>query len=183
MKLCGHTQKTKCTQVTVVDSRLHLAGIPANFTGNASTIIPTAPFPGNTSVDDIARIIHNTLAPMVRIPSQELKKAALLALTVLPHRVPVFPFDMTEMYSRRPTVFQVNNFSKLPIYDIDFGSGKPVTVIPHNLSDPILIWPAHPSRGGLEIYFSGILARTIGKLKEEDPWLQEMKHYGLSSHE
>jgi hypothetical protein len=178
MKLYGHTQETKCTQVSVVDSRLHLAGIPATFTGNASTIIPTAPFPGNASVDDIAQIIHNTITPMLEIPSEELKKAILLALTVFPHRVPVFPFDMTKMYSKRPTVFQINNFSKLPIYDVDFGSGKPVSVIPHNLSDPILIWPAHPSKGGVEVYFSGILARTIGKLREGDSWLQEMKQYG-----
>lgn len=56
---------------------------------------------------------------------------------------------------------------------------KSVTVVPHNLIDPILIWPAHSSKGGVEVYFTGILARAIDKLKEEDPWLQEMKQYML----
>jgi len=60
---------------------------------------------------------------------------------------------------------------------VDFGLGKPVSVIPHDLRDQVLIWPAPPAKGGIEVYFSGITARRIRKLKEGDVWLQEMKQY------
>ena len=93
------------------------------------------------------------------------------------HKLPLFAFDVTEMLSKRPTIAHINNFSKLRIYDIDFGSGKPVSVIPHNLSDQVLIWPALPVKGGLEVYFSVIPALRIRKLKEGDAWLKEMMQY------
>jgi hypothetical protein len=177
MELYGHTMNSKCIQVSVVDYRSRLANIPATFTGNASATIPTSPFPGDASVNDVARTIHDTLAPMLKVPSRALEEAMRMSLNVMPHKLPIFPFDITGMYSRRPTVFYINNFSKLPIYDIDFGAGKPTTAIPHNLTDPILIWPAHPSKGGVEIYFSGILARTIKRLEEDDPWLKKLNQH------
>jgi hypothetical protein len=59
----------------------------------------------------------------------------------------------------------VKNFSKLHIYDIDFGSGLPVKVIPHNLSDQVVIWPAPPAVGGVEVYFSGIPIRYVSLLQ------------------
>ena len=81
------------------------------------------------------------------------------------------------MHSKIPTVIHINNFTNLHIYDIDFGSGKPISVIPHDLGDQVLIWPANPKKGGMEIYFSGRPAQIINKMKKEDPWFQEMKQY------
>lgn len=161
----------------MVNIRNHLADIPSTFVGNASAIIPTPPFSASTSIDEIAKIIHQTLKPIRETPSQELKKFMSLSVNVMNHKLPLFPFNVTEMYSKRPTVVHINNFSKLHIYDIDFGSGEPVSVIPHNLPDQVLIWPAPPAKGGVEVYFSGIPARIIRKLKEGDSWLQEMKRY------
>jgi len=73
------------------------------------------------------------------------------------------PFKLPDMHAKKPTVAYINNFSKLPIYDLDFGSGKPQFVIPHNLYDQVVIWPAYPEKGGVEVYFSGIPARIIKK--------------------
>jgi len=62
----------------------------------------------------------------------------------------------------------------LPVYDLDFGSGKPQFVIPHDLLDQVLIWPAHPDKGGVDVYFSGIPARVIQKLKIDRSFLQDL---------
>jgi hypothetical protein len=177
MKLYNHSENTKCIQVTVVNIRKRLADIPSAFVGNASAPIPTPPFSASASIDKVARIIHQSLEPIRQTRSQELTKLVSLAVNVLNHRLPLFPFDVTKMLSKRPTVIHINNVSKLHIYDIDFGSGKPVSVIPHNLSDPVLIWPAPRAKGGVEVYFSGIPARRIRKLKEGDSWFQEMNQY------
>ena len=177
MELFKHDKKTKCKQVTVADIRNHLEGTPSNFVGNASTFITTPSFLPSASVDEIAKIIHQTLEPIRQTPSQELKEIMTMSMNLMHHKLLVFPFDFAELHSKKPTVIHINNFSRLHIYDIDFGSGKPVSVIPHDLGDQVLIWPAHPNKGGIEIYFAGMPARRIQKLNEENSWIQEMKQY------
>ncbi|KYK20049.1 hypothetical protein AYK25_09160 [Thermoplasmatales archaeon SM1-50] len=181
MKLFEHDEKTKCKQVTVANIRNRLEGIPTNFVGNASTFITTPLFLAGASVDEIAKIIHQTLEPIRQTPSQKIKEIMTMSMNLMHHKLLVFPFDFTKIHSKKPTVIHINNFSRLPIYDIDFGSGKPVSVIPHDLGDQVLIWPAHPDKGGWEIYFAGMPARIIHKLKEEDSWLREMKQYSSRS--
>jgi hypothetical protein len=178
INLYEHDDATKLNQVTVVNLRDHLAGIPSTFAGNASAFITTPSFPAGTDSNEIARTIYQTLEPVRQTNSKELEKYISLSLNVLHYKLPIFPFNITEMYSKRPTVIYINNFSRLHIYDIDFGPGRPVSVIPHDLSDPVLIWPASPAKGGVEVYFSNIHARRIGKLREGDAWLREMKQYG-----
>ncbi len=39
-------------------------------------------------------------------------------------------------------------------------SARPVRVIPHDLPDPLLIWPAPPDRGGVEGYLNA--ATSLG---------------------
>lgn len=50
----------------------------------------------------------------------------------------------------RIPVHQLNNQSKLPVYDVDFGAGKPLRVIPQDIGDNILFFPARD--GGIEVY-------------------------------
>jgi hypothetical protein len=177
IKLFQHNEKTKCKQVTVTNIRNRLEGIPSTFVGNASTFVTTPSFLANISVKEITKIIHQTLEPIRQTPSQEIKKIMMLSLNLMHHKLLVFPFDFTELHSKKPTVIHVNNFLNLPIYEIDFGLGKPLVVIPHDLGDQVLIWPTHPNKGGLEIYFAGVPARLIRKLSQEDSWIQEMKQY------
>ncbi len=94
------------------------------------------------------------------------------------HRLPYAPVDIAGINAKKPTMAYINNFSKLPIYDLDFGSGKPEFVIPHDLLDQVVIWPAHPDKGRVEVYFSGIPARMIDKLKKEDSWLLPRHAHG-----
>ncbi len=44
----------------------------------------------------------------------------------------------------------LNNQSKLPVYEVDFGTGKPLRVIPQDVGDNILFFPSRD--GGMEIY-------------------------------
>jgi hypothetical protein len=177
MKLYKHDEKTKCIQVSVVNIRNRLEGIPPNFVGNASTFVTTPPFLAGATIDEIAKIIHQTLEPIRKTPSQGLKKLMSMSINLMIHKLLILPFNITELHSKKPTVIHINNFSKLHIYDIDFGSGMPVSVIPHDLGDQVLFWPAHPTKGGVEIYFAGMPAHIIHKLEKGDPWLLEMKQY------
>lgn len=177
LKLFNHSEKTTCVQVTVANLRNRLTEIPSTFVGNASSIVATPNFSAGASLEEIAGIIHRTLQPLRETSLEELRNIVSLSIQAMKLKLPVLPFDFTEMYSKKPTVFYINNFSKFHIYDLDFGFRKPVSIIPHNLSDQVLIWPAHPAKGGVEVYFSGIPARMIRKMKKDDPWFQEMKQY------
>ncbi len=46
----------------------------------------------------------------------------------------VSPED-TKMHSKQSTIYPINNSSYLYIYDIDFGTSQPVSVILHDLGD------------------------------------------------
>ena len=175
--LYEHDAKIKCKQVTVANVRNRLKDVPSNFVGNASTFVTTPYFSASVTIDEMAKIIHQTIEPIRQTPSQELKKMMTLSMNLMHHKLLVFPFDFTKMHSKKPTVIHINNFSSLPIYDIDFGSGTPLMVIPHDLGDQVLIWPANPKKEGLEIYFAGMPARKIRKLHEDNSWLQDLKQY------
>lgn len=176
IKLLHHTDTTECMQLNVMNARGHLKGIPQDFVGNASTMARTRAFTAGTSIEDIAGIIHESLIPMLETPSEKTGEFIKLSMSAIAAKLPLAPFDIIRMYAKSPAIFHINNFSKLPVYDVDFGSGRPLSVIPHNLSDQILIWPA-TEKGGVEVYFSGPLAKKLKALKPTDPWLQEMKSY------
>jgi hypothetical protein len=176
--LYNHSEETRCSQVTVVNNRGRVPGVPSTFVGNASSTIATPSFTAGASIADIAEIIHLTLKPIRQKPSLQLEKLLLLSLNVMKHKLPYAPFNVTGMVTRKPTVAYINNFARLHIYDIDFGFGRPAYVIPHDLSDQVVIWPAHPDKGGVEVYFSGLPNRMINKLKKEDTWLAPSHAHG-----
>ena len=91
------------------------------------------------------------------------------------------PYDVAAMHAARPTLTYVNNFWALPIYDVDFGEEGapvlPVAAIPHALPDPVLLWPAPPDQGGVEVYFAGRHARALRRLPKDDPWWTELRQF------
>ena len=93
--------------------------------------------------------------------------------------LPYTSMDMSGIHLKQPLSFYNNNFSRLPVYSVDFGQGEPIMVIPHNLTNhQMLIWPVSSSvSDGVEIYFSGNFAKLVNKLEEDDPWLLMMKKY------
>lgn len=166
--------KTLCVHVTVIDIRKRLSNIPPEFAGNAAFSVLTPGIRADANTGEIAHAIHHSLSPVLTSGSAELHRLVSLAIDLVFRRIYFIPFDINKMHAKKPSTFYMNNFSKLPIYDVDFGTGKPVAVIPHNLPDPILIWPAPPSKGGVEVYFTGVIARTIHKLPAQNSWLEQL---------
>ena len=164
MELYKHSENSRCRVVTVINTRTRLAAIPSTYAGNSSLSIATPAFPAEADMSEIASIIHYTLEPARKTPSPELQKLMQLNLNAIKHKLPLAPFDILGMYAKKPIIVYLNNFLKLHIYDIDFGSGKPVKVIPHDLHDQVVIWPAPPAIGGVEVYFSGIPIRYVNLL-------------------
>lgn len=167
MDLYKHEASARCSAVTVVNARKRLAAIPATYAGNSSLAVATPGFPAETGIKEIARTIDQVLEPVRQIPSPELTKLMQLNLNAIKQKLPFAPFDVLGMYAKKPTITYLNNFSKLRIYDLDFGSGRPIRVIPHDLRDQVVIWPAPPAVGGVELYFSGIPYRYVNQLKSD----------------
>jgi hypothetical protein len=167
LELYKHQEDTRCSFVTVVNTRKRLAGIPATYAGNSSLSIAAPAFAAGTSFAEIATMIEETLKPVRQSPSLKLMELMRLNLNSMKYKLPFAPFDVFGMYARKPTTIYLNNFSKLHIYDINFGSGEPVRVIPHDLGDQIVVWPAPPARGGVAVYFTGIPTRYLRGLQDD----------------
>jgi hypothetical protein len=177
-RLHGLSAETPCSQVTIVNWRRRVPSIPAAFVGNAAFPIVAEGFTAGSSLNELAELIHQKLAPFLEPDSKVLEREIALQLDLIRHRKLMSPFDFFTMHSRRPTTAYINNFSKLPIYDVDFGDEatpvKPVRVIPHDLPDPFLIWPAPPEVGGVEVYLTGVAARSAMSLDASDSWWDEI---------
>src|SRR5690554_7539148 len=61
--------------------------------------------------------------------------------------------------------------SDLPIYECDFGKKNPVFSYPNDLPDQVKLWPSTPDKPGVNIYFSGYLAKNYSKIKNKREWL------------
>jgi len=161
VRAAGHAAGTPCAQAVVFDLRGRLNGLPGEFFGNAAFIAQGARFPAGATVAEIARSQHAQAAPFLERPSRASAEALFLVQATLAHKLAWAPYEFSRMHCRRPTAFYINNFSKMPIYNVNFGTLqdpiRPVRVVPHNLSDPFLIWPA--PNGGTEVYLTGELAR------------------------
>ena len=172
---------TPCGEVTVVDCRGRLASVPAEFAGNASFVIPSAGFAAGAGLGEVARRIHESLAPIVETPSRELLRQVSIGIEMMQHGALRLPYDVVRVHAPRPTVTYVNNFSRLPIYEVDFGDEgrpvRPVLAIPHDLPDPVLIWPAPPETGGVEVFFTGRAARALRRLDPADPWWKQLRQF------
>jgi shikimate O-hydroxycinnamoyltransferase len=185
--LHGLAVGTACEQVTVLNFRERLRGVPANFAGNASFTHKTADFKVGLPFGELAAMTHERLGAIRESGSFELLRQVEVGLDLMRHRVLMSPYDLAGMHSRRPTTTYINNFSKLPIYDLDFGvegaPARPILAIPHNLPDPVLIWPVPPDRGGVEVYLTGVTARAAMRLGSDDPWWSEMRRFDLCAEE
>lgn len=177
IQLLGHSSDIQCGITHVIDLRKRIPGIPVTFCGNASYVaVNSNRFPADASAGMIASSIHKTLTPLISTPSADLEWMMAVGMDIIRRKVMVFPGDFAGMFSRRPTNFYINNFLNLPVYEVDFGVGTAETVIPHDLPDPVLFWPAPPEKGGAEIYFTGMLARSIKSLPSDSRWLERFNN-------
>ncbi|MBN1774218.1 MAG: hypothetical protein JXB32_23365 [Deltaproteobacteria bacterium] len=172
---------TRCGQVVVVDLRERLAGLPATFAGNASFVVPTTEFRADAPLGELAASTHDALAGTFAGSPPAVERELVLTQDAMRHRLLLVPYDVAAAHQRRPTVVYLNSFARLPVYDIDFGEPgrpvRPVRVVPHDLPDPVLIWPAPPDVGGVEVYFTGRMAHALWRRSPDDPWWSELRRF------
>lgn len=167
--------------VNVTNYRERVPFIPQRYIGNASYMIATPLLSADTPIGIRAGAIHNAIAPMVGAGSKKLEELIHTAAEVSARKIPLMPFEFFKAFNEKPTMLYINNFSRLPIYHPDFGTGIPYSAIPHELGDPVHIWPAPPEKGCVEVYFTGAFARRIKQLGADDPWFRSMEWGGMGS--
>lgn len=142
--------------VHTVDHRGRMAGIGADCMGNASFTIAPIAFSADLSLAEMAVRIDGGMKSSLS-PDIEEEYFALYCAMV-EKKMPYLPFDISSVWSFRPTTFIVNNCLKFNIYGIDFGTGGPVFAWPLDFGDPVRFWPAPPEENGVYIYFTGCFA-------------------------
>jgi hypothetical protein len=172
---------TSCAQATVIDLRGRLPSLPAAFAGNAAFVVPADPFPAGATLGEIASRTRDAMARALDGSPPALAQDLALTQDLMRHGVVMLPYDVAAVHRRRPTVVYVNSFARLPIYNVDFGAPDrpiaPAFVVPHDLPDPVLVWPAPPSTGGVEAYLTGRQAHALRRLDPGDPWWAEATRF------
>lgn len=171
--LSGIEKEEKCTVLSVVDTRGRAGSVPYGFVGNAVSNIPSAEFIAGANPDTIAQAVADSLR-LLHEP-QRFEKFIQLNLYAMEFKLPFVPFDVQAMNSKKPTVIYINNFSRFPMYDIDFGTGRPFRILPHDLPDAIKIFPS-PDGRGVEVYLSGYLAKYYNRLKNKEEWWRKLEN-------
>ncbi|MBL4706625.1 MAG: hypothetical protein JKY54_19000 [Flavobacteriales bacterium] len=169
--LLKHTDDTECSMTMVVDCRQRVACFPNKFIGNASSVLSFSIANANAGLKEVAESIHAALSRLRDPSSSAFSDQYWLLSELIYHRVTLMPCNVTEAFSKQPREYYLNNFTRFPIYEVDFSHGEPVLVIPHNLPDPVLIWPAPPEKGGFEVYLTGSLNIA---LIESEPQLRRI---------
>lgn len=180
-RLIGLAEGDSFSVSVAVNQRERVRALTGDFAGNAVSVVATPPLQGHSGREDIAARLHEQLEPLLTRPSPALESIAQLTADIVLHRLPYSPVAGQRLLGRRRLLFYTNSFARFPVYDLDFGSPscpvRPIRAIPHNLGDSILVWPAPPPVGGLELYFSGWLARALQRIARDDPWWEELRRY------
>jgi hypothetical protein len=129
--------------------------------------VRAATFDAGARLGEVAAALHGGLEAVLAVPSPELARQVGLGLELMRHQALLLPYDLAAMHGRRPTVTYVNSFARMPVYDVDFGDD----------ADPVLIWPAPPEIGGVEVYLTGRQARALRRRRDGDAWWAEMLEF------
>lgn len=179
MQLFDHAPETECSQAIVLDTRRRASSIPEHFVGNAALVVKGVDCRADVGLGELALRLHERLGAALPRPSKEIEESIVLAQELMENNVLWSPYNITGSLGKKPTVPYINSFVRFPVYDVHFGTASapvsPVLVIPHNLPDPILVWPAPPEKTGLEVYFTGVSARAVMRQKQGGAWWQELK--------
>lgn len=172
-RLFEYDDAEPCSHSTMLNWRGRFPGLAANFAGNASSAIKTCDFHAGTSLGIITASMHEGLEPLKG--GDTLVEHVNLFLDVHDNGIAAHMADPATLpyLSRSPTTFVTNNFARYPIYDADFGQGRPVAVVPHHCGDQIVIWPM-PHDEGVALFFQGSTAIRIKNLPDDSTFFREL---------
>ena len=155
-----HADDIKCQLVTTVDMRGRTGGVTSAFSGNAVCNVMVEFHAGDT-LYDIAEKENVMLSRLFGNGGEELARYAALYFNAVYYKLPMLVFDLAGMTAKRPTTLYINDFMKFPLYNVDFGEGELVAVLPHDLPDQIRFWPMPSDGPGVEVLFTGSLGKIM----------------------
>ena len=159
VKKLMRTDNEAVSLVHTADHRGRIPGIGPGYMGNASFTLRPTSLPPGLSEGQAAALTDRDMKRQLE-PGNEAGYFALYC-AMLEKKVQCLPFDINAMWSRHPSTFIINNCLKFNIYDMDFGSGRPVFAWPLDFGDPVRFWPAPPGEDGAYIYFTGQFAAVM----------------------
>lgn len=147
--------------VTVTDLRGRYKNVAGDFIGNASNNIVTTSLKESYDIFELAKLIQLNVNDYVENKNGMMDEHIDNVMNALKYRLPYVCFDLPGMNAKVPTTLYVNDQRKLPAYELDFGSGKPVIAIPNDLPDMVKIWPVNDGKESVLLFFRGYLAKNI----------------------
>lgn len=147
--------KERFTLLEVADLRDRACGMPQDFFGNFSQPVVIGEFGRNVGVSDIQE------AAAAKLNDKEaLSENVRLSICSTRHGLPYFLFDASDMNSRDPDLFYVNNQLKFKACEVDFGTGQPLRAQQAMLPDMIKFWQPEPD-GPVQIIYGGYAAMIM----------------------
>lgn len=147
--------KEKFTLLEVADLRGRACNVPEGFFGNFSQPVVLGVFGRNVAASDIQNSASAILGD-----SRTLSENVQLSVCSSRYSLPYFQFDATDMNSRDPKLFYVNNQLKLKACEVDFGTGMPLRAQQAMLPDMIKFWQAEPG-GPVQIIYGGFASKIM----------------------
>lgn len=147
--------KDSFTLLQVADLRGRACSVPDDFFGNFSQPVVL----GNFSRDASANSIQEALSAAIS-NSQALSENVQLTISASEHSLPYFFFDATNMNSRDPKLFYINNQLKFKACRIDFGTGLPLRAQQAMLPDMIKFWQPKAD-GPVQIIYGGWASKIM----------------------
>ena len=147
--------KERFTLLEVADLRGRACNVPDGFCGNFSQPAVIGEFRRDVTAGDIQKA-----ASAILNDKEALSENVQLSVCSTQYGLPYFLFDASDMNSRDPKLFYVNNQLKFKACEFDFGTGKPLKAQQAMLPDMIKFWQAEPD-GPVQIVYGGFASKIM----------------------
>lgn len=147
--------KEKYTLLEVADLRGRACNVPEGFFGNFSQPAVIGEFGRGVNAAEIQKA-----ASVILNDKEALSENLQLSVCSSRYGLPYFMFDASDMNSRDPKLFYVNNQLKFKACELDFGTGKPLRTQQAMLPDMIKFWQEKPG-GPVQIIYSGFASKIM----------------------
>lgn len=147
--------KEKFTLLEVADLRGRACDVPEGFFGNFSQPAVLGEFGRNVAASDIQKAVSAILGDR-----EALSENVQLSVCSSRYSLPYFMFDASDMNSRDPQLFYVNNQLKFKACRVDFGTGLPLRAQQAMLPDMIKFWQEVPD-GPVQIIYGGFASKIM----------------------
>lgn len=147
--------KERFTLLEVADLRGRACGVPEGFCGNFSQPAVIGEFGRDVTATDIQKATSAIFSD-----KEALSENLQLSVCSSHYGLPYFMFDASEMNSRDPDLFYVNNQLKFRACEVDFGTGNPLRAQQAMLPDMIKFWQDETD-GPVQIIYGGFASKIM----------------------